>query len=80
VETIAVLGLLATLFLGAPATYAVGALVLPPVVDFLIKVLALVFVTTLMRNVMARLRIDRALRFFWTYGLLLVAISLVLVV
>jgi len=80
VETIAVLGLVAALFLGGPTSHSVGGFVIPGAIDFLVKVLALLLVTTVMRNIMARLRIDRALRFFWTYGLLLVVISMILVV
>ncbi len=80
VETLAVLGLLVNLFLGGPVSHTIAGVTIPGVVDFLVKVFALLLVTTVMRNVMARLRIDRALRFFWTYGLLLVAVSLVLVV
>lgn len=80
VETVAVLGLITALFLGGPTSHTIGGFTIPGVIDFLVKVFALLFVTTVLRNIMARLRIDRALRFFWTYGLLLAVISMVLVV
>ena len=75
IETIAVAGLIAALFFGGPTKW----LGLPAVVDFLIKTFLLVILWTIIRNIMARLRIDQALRFFWTWGLLIASISLVLV-
>ncbi len=79
IETIAVLGLVAALFLGGPVSYVVGGFQIPGIVDFLIKTLLLVFLTTVIRSVMARLRIDQALKFFWTFGTLMGVISLILV-
>lgn len=80
VETLAVLGLVADLFLGGPTAHRLGGVVIPGAVDFLVKVFGLLFITTVLRNIMARLRIDQALRFFWTYGMLLAVISMLLVV
>jgi len=79
VETIVVAGFLAALFFGGPTAYLIGNIQIPGVVDFLIKTLAIVLLTTTLRNIMARLRIDQALKFFWTYVALLAIISLVLV-
>jgi NADH-quinone oxidoreductase subunit H len=79
VETIAVAGLLVALFFGGPTAYVVGGIQIPGVIDFLIKTLAIVLLTTTIRNTMARLRIDQALKFYWTFAALLAIISLVLV-
>ncbi len=79
VETIVVAGLLASLFFGGPTAWVIGSIKIPGIVDFLIKILAIVLLTTTLRNIMARLRIDQALKFFWTYVALLAIISLVLV-
>lgn len=79
VETIVVAGLLAALFFGGPTAWVIGSIKIPGIVDFLIKILAIVLLTTTLRNIMARLRIDQALKFFWTYVALLAIISLVLV-
>ena len=79
VETIVVAGFLAALFFGGPTAYVIGNIQIPGVVDFLIKILAIVLLTTTLRNIMARLRIDQALKFFWTFVALLAIISLVLV-
>jgi len=57
----------------------IGSIKIPCIFDFLIKILAIVLLTTTLRNIMARLRIDQALKFFWTYVALLAIISLVLV-
>jgi len=79
VETIVVAGLLAALFFGGPTAWVIGSIKIPGIVDFLIKILAIVLLTTTLRNSMARLRIDQALKFFWTYVAALAIISLVLV-
>ncbi len=79
VETIVVAGLLAALFFGGLTAWVIGSIKIPGIVDFLIKILAIVLLTTTLRNIMARLRIDQALKFFWTYVALLAIISLVLV-
>ena len=79
VETLAVAALFSALFLGGPASWSVGWLRVPAIVDFLIKTLAVVLVTTLIRNIAARLRIDQALKFYWTFILLLALLSLGLV-
>lgn len=80
IETLAVAGLIAALFFGGPTARTIAGTRIPGVVDFLIKCLAIVLLTTTVRNIVARLRIDQALRFFWTFGLLLAAISMILVV
>lgn len=79
IETLVVAGFIAALFLGGPVAYTIGGVQIPGVVDFLIKALAIVLLTTTLRNIMARLRIDQALKFYWTFGALLAIISLVLV-
>lgn len=79
VETIAVAALLVSLFLGGPAGYAIGNVQIPAIVDFLIKSFLIVMLTTVARNIMARVRIDQALKFYWTFGVLLAVISLILV-
>jgi formate hydrogenlyase subunit 4 len=79
IETLAVAGLLVALFLGGPTSWSIVGLQVPAVVDFLIKALVIVLVTTTIRNIVARLRIDQALKFFWTFGLLLALLSLGLV-
>ncbi len=79
IETIVVAGLLAALFFGGPTTYVIGGTQIPGIVDFLIKTLAIVLLATTLRNIMARLRIDQALKFYWSFAALLAIISLVLV-
>lgn len=79
VETIVVAGLLVALFFGGPTAYVIGGIQIPSIVDFLIKTLAIVLLTTTLKNTMARLRIDQALKFYWTFAALLAIISLVLV-
>jgi len=78
-ETIAVAALLVSLFLGGPTAYTIGNVRIPAVVDFLIKTFLIVMLTTVVRNIVARVRIDQALKFYWTFGILLAAISLILV-
>jgi len=79
IETLVVAGLLAALFFGGPTAYVIGDAQIPGVVDFLIKTLAIVLFTTTLRNIMARLRIDQALKFYWSFAALLAIISLILV-
>lgn len=79
IETLVVAGFIAALFLGGPVSYVIGGVQIPGVVDFLIKTLAIVLVTTTFRNAMARLRIDQALKFYWTFAAFLAVLSLVLV-
>lgn len=78
-EVLAVAGLIAVLFLGGPTEHQLGPVVIPGVASFLLKCLAVVLVTTTLRCIMARLRIDQAVRFFWTFMLLLAALSMGLV-
>ena len=78
-ETIAVAGLLVAMFFGGPMAYVIGNVQIPAIVDFLIKVLLIVMLTTIVRNIVARVRIDQALKFYWTFGARLAAISVVLV-
>ena len=75
IEALAVAGLIVALFFGGPTTW----LGIPAIVDFLIKTLLLAILWTVIRNIMARLRIDQALKFFWTWGLLLAVLSIILV-
>lgn len=79
IETLVVAGLLAALFFGGPTAYVIGGTQIPGVVDFLIKTLVIVLFTTTLRNIMARLRIDQALKFYWSFAALLAIISLILV-
>jgi NADH-quinone oxidoreductase subunit H len=76
IEALAVAGLIAALFFGGPVSYF-GKV--PAVVDFLIKTFLLVILWTIIRSIMARLRIDQALKFFWTWGLLLAVLSIIFV-
>jgi len=79
IETIVVAAFIAALFLGGPVTYTIGGVQIPSLVDFLIKTLAIVLLTTTIRNIMARLRIDQALKFYWTFAAFLAILSLMLV-
>jgi formate hydrogenlyase subunit 4 len=79
IETIVVAGFLAALFFGGPISYNIGGFQIPGVVDFLIKTLIIVLITTILRTSMARLRIDQALKFYWTYVAFFAILSLVLV-
>lgn len=79
IETIVVAGLLAALFFGGPTAHVISGIQIPGVVDFLIKTIAIVLFTTTLRNIMARLRIDQALKFYWSFAALLAIISLILV-
>lgn len=79
IETFVVAGFIAALFLGGPVAYTIGGVQIPGVVDFLIKTLLIVLLTTTIRNIMARLRIDQALKFYWTFAAFLAILSLVFV-
>lgn len=79
IETLVIAGFIVALFLGGPVTHTIGGAQVPGVVDFLIKTFLIVLVTTVVRNIMARLRIDQALKFYWTFGAFLAILSLVFV-
>ncbi|MEM3402632.1 MAG: complex I subunit 1 family protein [Candidatus Hadarchaeales archaeon] len=79
IETVLVFGLLASLFLGGPTEYLIGGLRIPAVADFIVKTLVLLFISVVIRTIMARLRIDQTLRLYWGAGVLLALVSLVLV-
>ncbi|MEM2878574.1 MAG: complex I subunit 1 family protein [Candidatus Hadarchaeales archaeon] len=79
VEMIAVVGLVVSVLLGGPVAYSLGSITFPPLVDFLVKTFLIVMLTTLARNIMARLRIDQTLKFYWTVPTVLAALSLALV-
>lgn len=79
IETIVVAAFIAALFLGGPVAYTIGGVQIPSLVDFLIKTLAIVLLTTTIRNIMARLRIDQALKFYWTFAAFLALLSFALV-
>ncbi len=79
VETIAVAALVISLLFGGPVVYAISGIQIPAIVDFLIKAFLIVMLTTVIRNILARVRIDQALKFYWTVGVLLAVISVVLV-
>lgn len=78
IEVVAVAGVVASVLFGGPVPYSLGGVVIPPVVDFIIKTFLIVMLTTLIRNIMARLRIDQALRFYWTVPTFLAALSVAL--
>lgn len=79
IEILAVSGLIAALFLGGPAAIVIGGITIPAVVGFLIKTLAIVLLTTLIRCVTARVRIHQALSFYWIYVGAFALINLVIV-
>lgn len=79
VETIAVAALLVALFFGGPVSYVIAGVQIPAVIDFLIKALLIVLLTTVARNVVARVRIDQAMKFYWTFGVALSLLSVILV-
>lgn len=78
-EVFAVAALVVALFFGGPVAHVINGMYVPGVVSFLLKCFALVLLTTCIRNIAARLRIDQALKFFWAFAALLALISLVLV-
>lgn len=80
IKTVLVFGFISALFLGGSVEYAIGGLRVPAVVDFIVKTLVLLFISVIFRVVMARLKIDQALRFYWGAGALLALVSLILVV
>jgi len=80
IELFVVAAVIVTLFFGGPVPHTIGGIYIPGVVSFLIKCLGIVVLSTAIRNIAARLRIDQALKFFWTFPTLLAAISLFLVV
>lgn len=79
IEVFAVAALIVALFLGGPVAHTVAGIYVPGVVSFLIKCFAVLLLTTCIRNIAARLRIDQALKFFWIFVALLALISLLLV-
>jgi NADH-quinone oxidoreductase subunit H len=79
VETIVAAAFITALFLGGPVTYTIAGVQIPAVVDFLIKTLAILLLTTTVRNIMARVRIDQALKFYWTFAAFLALLSFALV-
>jgi formate hydrogenlyase subunit 4 len=80
IEVFVVAAVIVVLFFGGPVPHTIGGIYIPGVVSFLIKCLGIVVLSTVIRNIAARLRIDQALKFFWTFPTLLAAISLFLVV
>jgi formate hydrogenlyase subunit 4 len=80
IEVFVVAAVITVLFFGGPVPHTIGGIYIPGVVSFLIKCLGIVVLSTIIRNIAARLRIDQALKFFWTFPTLLAAISLFLVV
>jgi len=80
IELFAVAGLVTVLFFGGPVAHTVAGVQIPGVVSFLIKTFAIVLLTTNIRNIAARLRIDQAMKFFWTIIALLAIVNLIIVV
>lgn len=80
IELFVVAAVIVVLFFGGPVPHTIYGIYIPGVVGFLIKCLGIVVLSTVIRNIAARLRIDQALKFFWTFPTLLAAISLFLVV
>jgi NADH-quinone oxidoreductase subunit H len=80
IELFAVAGLIAALFFGGPVAHTIAGVQIPGVVSFLIKTFAIVLFTTYIRNIAARLRIDQAMKFFWTIIALIAIINLIIVV
>jgi len=80
IELFVVAAVITVLFFGGPVPHTIGGIYIPGVVSFLIKCFGIVVLSTVIRNIAARLRIDQALKFFWTFPTLLAAISLFLVV
>jgi len=79
IELFVVAAVVVVLFFGGPVPHTIGGVHIPGVVGFLIKCFGIVVLSTVIRNIAARLRIDQALKFFWTFPTLLAAISLFLV-
>jgi formate hydrogenlyase subunit 4 len=80
IEVLAVAGFITALFLGGPTPFYIAGIRVPGVVSFLIKCLAVVLFTTTLRCIAARLRIDQAVKFFWTFTAILAIVSLLLVI
>jgi NADH-quinone oxidoreductase subunit H len=80
IELFAVSGLITALFFGGPVAHTIAGVQIPGVVSFLIKTFAIVLFTTYIRNIAARLRIDQAMKFFWTIIALIAIINLIIVV
>ena len=80
IELFAVAGLITVLFFGGPVAHTIAGVQIPGVVSFLIKTFAIVLLTTNIRNIAARLRIDQAMKFFWTIIALLAIVNLIIVV
>jgi len=80
IELFVVAAVITVLFFGGPVPHTIGGIYIPGVASFLIKCFGIVVLSTVIRNIAARLRIDQALKFFWTFPTLLAAISLFLVV
>jgi len=80
IELFAVAGLITVLFFGGPVAHTIAGVEIPGVVSFLIKTFAIVLLTTNIRNIVARLRIDQAMKFFWTIIALLAIVNLIIVV
>jgi len=80
IELFAVAGLVTVLFFGGPVAHTIAGVQIPGVVSFLIKTFAIVLLTTNIRNIAARLRIDQAMKFFWTIIALLAIVNLIIVV
>jgi len=66
------------LFLVKLFWYGKSATLLGDVVSFGLKYLLLLVILTLLRNTNPRVRIDQAIKFFWSYGLVIGIISVVL--
>jgi len=80
IELFAVAGLVTVLFFGGPVAHTIAGVQIPGVVSFLIKTFAIVLLTTNIRNIAARVRIDQAMKFFWTIIALLAIVNLIIVV
>ena len=82
IETLAVAGFIAALFLGGPMPFTVPIIgvTIPGIVMFLIKCLAIVLFLTIVRASVARLRIDQALKFYWAVVAVLALANLAWVV
>ena len=80
IELFAVAGLITALFFGGPVAHTIAGVQIPGVVSFLIKTFAIVLFTTNIRNIAARLRIDQAMKFFWTIIALIAIVNLIIVV
>ena len=80
IELFAVAGLITVLFFGGPVAHTIAGVQIPGVVSFLIKTFAIVLLTTNIRNIAARVRIDQAMKFFWTIIALLAIVNLIIVV